>query len=177
MQQVPDELAALTLILRARRGGRYLEIGSASGGTARWLHEHVGFQRMFSIDDGGHHRYPELVENFSSLPMKHVKLDSHADDARAKLRQWSPSPEETFDVVFIDGDHSEDGVWQDVELTRPFWSPTAFVILHDIVACDGVAAAWERGVAENQWVRFAEFIGPPCPATGVSLGIGVGVAL
>jgi predicted O-methyltransferase YrrM len=170
LQQNPDEFAALTLFLQSAIDIQfsYLEIGSASGGAARWLHEHLDFEEMFSIDDGGHHRYPELSDNFRNLPMEHLRADSHGPEAKAWLEHWHT----TFDVIFIDGDHAWPGVWQDVELCKPHWRTGSLVIFHDIVACGGVKAAWENGVKEGWWITLAEYVGAER-----GLGIGVGFCL
>jgi predicted O-methyltransferase YrrM len=170
LQQNPDEFAALTILLERCTSGRYLEIGSASGGAARWLHEHLEFSPMVSIDDGGHHRYQELPGNFKDLPMRHLRADSHSPEAV----EWLRSLDGNFraDVVFIDGDHSEVGVWQDVVLCHPYWLEGSLVVLHDIVACEGVRKAWQRGAAERLWTPLAEYVG-----NERGLGIGVGMCL
>jgi predicted O-methyltransferase YrrM len=183
LQQNPFEFAALCVLLSESEevtGGYYLEIGSASGGAALMLDRLLGFEKMWSIDDGGHHRYPELPKNFAELPhMDHLKADSHGPEARAWLREkltiHRPGSDldgiqSCLDVVFIDGDHSEHGVWQDVQLVRPHLRIGTLVILHDIVACGGVKTAWERGAREQIWTPVAEYIGPERP-----LGIGVGM--
>jgi predicted O-methyltransferase YrrM len=172
LQQNPDEFAALTRLLVETVSLRslYLEIGSASGGAARFLQNKLLFDRMVSIDDGGHHRYPELPENFRGLPMEHAKLNSHSTEAREFLQK--SAADEKFAVVFVDGDHSESGVWQDVQLVWPFCRIGTLLILHDIVACTGVKKAWERGARERRWTPVASYIGASRP-----LGIGVGFCL
>lgn len=171
LQQNPDEFAALVLHLQKAdlKGRSLLEIGSASGGTARFLYEQVGFGRILSLDDGGHHRYPELAGNLAGVPVEHLKADSHGEEAKKWLHEKAG---DGFETVFIDGDHSEAGVWKDIELTHFCWRRGSFIILHDIVVCEGVKKAWERGAKEHRWVPFAEYIGAEKP-----LGIGVGIAL
>ena len=57
IQQNPREIAALICFLMDRPRARYLEIGSAGGGTLRLLHECVGFEDVTVIDDGMHERH------------------------------------------------------------------------------------------------------------------------
>jgi predicted O-methyltransferase YrrM len=174
LQQNPDEFAALILLAKScdfggqERPTYMLEIGSASGGTARMLQEHCLFHQLHSIDDGTHHRYPELAGNLADVPGKHLRADSHGPEARDWLEQQGVK----YDLCFIDGDHTYEGVWKDVELTRPHWRYRALVVFHDIVAVGDVKRAWERGGKEGLWVPFAEYVGAERP-----LGIGVGVAL
>jgi len=172
LQQNPDEFAALVVHLSAFNPRIFLEIGSASGGTARFLHEHLVFRRMLSIDDGTHHRYPEFAANTKGLPLTHFKGDSHSPAAQAWLADAVGRGSRLVDVAFIDGDHSAAGVWQDVELVRPYMRPDARYIFHDTVACEGVKRAWERGSAEGLWTPLAEYVGAERP-----LGIGVGLSL
>lgn len=173
LQQTPEELAALTLLLRGHHPhSTYLEIGSASGGVARFLHSEVGFARMLAIDDGNHPRYPELAANFDGLPMEHLRADSHSEEARLWLEGRAFS---ALDVAFVDGDHSYDGCWADIELVTPHCRKATLLILHDIVACEGVRRSWEQ-LHEFGWGHFASYIGASTPGTG-PLGIGVAVRL
>jgi predicted O-methyltransferase YrrM len=167
LQQNPDELAALILLLREHRPlPRYLEVGSASGGTCLILQQQVGFERVLSIDDGQHPRAVEQDRLLGAVPhcLRHLG-DSHAEPARRFLQE---NVQGRLDVAFIDGDHSYEGVWQDLELTLPFCRPGTLLILHDTVACSGVERAWIRLAREKRAQPIAEFIGAQRP-----LGIGV----
>lgn len=170
LQQNPDEFAALILLLKERRPyANYMEIGSASGGACLLLQREIGFERVMSLDNGEHPRAVEQKQNFSQIPnFRQFLGDSHSTAARDYLRQ---NVEGKLDVAFIDGDHSYEGVWQDIELTLPFCRPGTIIILHDTVACDGVERAWLRGVRERRIKPIAEYIGEEKP-----LGIGVGLS-
>lgn len=169
LQQNPDEFAALVVHLGSKARASLVEIGSASGGTARFLHEQVGFERILSLDNGGHHRYPELAANFEKLPVYHFKGDSHSAEAKRFLDEHLRG---YVDVAFIDGDHTYEGAWADVQLMRDYWETGTLVVLHDIIACGGVKKVWERGRDEGLWVPLAEYVGKERP-----LGIAVGYAL
>lgn len=168
LQQNPDEFTALCLFLRERGPWQnYLEIGSASGGTCLTLFREVGFANVLSLDNGQHPRAPEQAKNFALIPGIRCYLgDSHAPAARRFLEENLPGK---VDVAFIDGDHSEQGVWQDMELTLPFCRPGALVILHDTVACHGVEKAWLRSTRERLLRPLAEFIGEEYPM-GIAIG-------
>jgi predicted O-methyltransferase YrrM len=168
LQQNADEFAALTLFLRERGPHlNYLEIGSASGGACFFLYRELGFRSVISIDDGGHPRAAAQAEHFAQISnFKQFLGDSHTGNARRFLEQ---NVEGKLDVAFIDGDHSFEGVWQDIELTRPFCRVGALMILHDTVACEGVNRAWRKCIQRNVLRPLAEFVGEEKP-----LGIGVG---
>jgi predicted O-methyltransferase YrrM len=168
LQQNPDEFAALCLFLKEHRPyTNYMEIGSASGGACLVLSREVGFTNAFSLDNGEHPRASEQAKNFSQVPnFKQFLGDSHSAAAATFLREQLRGK---IDVAFIDGDHSYEGVWQDIELTLPFCRPRALIILHDTVACDGVQRAWLRCVRSGRLKPLAEYVGAEKP-----LGIAVG---
>jgi predicted O-methyltransferase YrrM len=166
--QNPEEITALCLLLRRHEPrSTYLEIGSAGGGTARFLHQEVGFGRMVAIDDGRHPRADEQEENFAAIGDVTLHVgDSHAPDAAAFLSRAAPG--RSVDIAFVDGDHSWTGVRQDVRMVLPHLRPGGLLILHDTRECKGVRAAW-RGLAWRPRVsRVAELVGAERP-----MGIGV----
>jgi predicted O-methyltransferase YrrM len=145
----------------------YLEIGSASGGACLFLYREVGLGKVVSLDDGQHSRAVAQAEHFSQVKdFKQFLGDSHSQEARDFL---DTNVSEKFDVAFIDGDHSYEGVWQDIQLSRPFCRPGTLLILHDTIACEGVKRAWFQCAREKLIRPLAEFVGPEKP-----LGIGVG---
>jgi cephalosporin hydroxylase len=168
LQQNPDEFAALILFLRERGPHlNYLEIGSASGGACLFLYRELGFRNVISLDDGRHPRAASQAANFASIEnFKQFLGDSHSEAARRFLEENVGTK---LDVAFIDGDHSFEGVWQDLELTRPFCRGGSLVIFHDTLACEGVERAWRKCVKQKVITPLAEFVGEEKP-----LGIGVG---
>lgn len=182
LQQNPDEFAALIQLFRERAGlfwiergvvrPLYLEIGSASGGSLRLLHEIVGFDFMWSIDNHGHHRWVEQEENWRGLGVDAFVGDSHGPEAAQWLaKQYEEHAGRLFAAktptfAFIDGDHSYEGCAADVQLVRPHLASGSLIIFHDTVACDGVKRAFEETTA---WARLvANYVGSSRP-----LGIGV----
>lgn len=186
LQQNPDEFASLIQLFRERAGlfwiergvirPIYLEIGSASGGSLRLLHEIIGFDVMWSIDNHGHHRWVEQEANWRGLSVDAFVGDSHSPEAAAWLAKqyeapWRPLMPGTRPFLaptfaFIDGDHSYEGCAADVRLVRPHLASGSLIIFHDTVACDGVKRAFEEATA---WARLvANYVGSERP-----LGIGV----
>lgn len=153
LQQNPEELADFILLLKGKGPRTYLEIGSASGGMAHFLGEQLDVT-VSSIDDGKHPRHGER-------PIAHqLVADSHSDEAKAWVKG------STFDVAFVDGDHTYEGVKQDIALAM---SCSKLVAVHDSVACPGVAQAWAEIVATGKIREIARFAGKEKP-----LGIAVG---
>ncbi|GAC1371050.1 MAG: hypothetical protein NVSMB32_15310 [Actinomycetota bacterium] len=169
LQQNPDEFAALCLFLKQQGPfTTYLEIGSASGGTGLILSRQLGFDLFASIDDGNHPRAAEQVANLGGIQgFRQYVGDSHSPGARTFLEDTLAGA--PLDVAFVDGDHSEEGAWQDIEMVRPFCHPGTLLVLHDTKACHGVEVAWLRVIREGIVTPVAEFFGNHKP-----LGIGVG---
>jgi cephalosporin hydroxylase len=173
LQQNPDELAALALFLKDQSLDRwmhsvYLEIGSASGGTGWYLYEKFRFKRFLSIDNGQHPRAVEQMNHFSKIPGIRLYRDDSHIPAAAKFLKAHCHADGPIGLAFIDGDHSLEGLYQDIELVKPFMAPGGMIVLHDIVACEGVNRAWEQCCTTGGFAPLAEFVGEEKP-----LGIGV----
>lgn len=171
LQQNPDEFAALCLFLREQNAIRnYVEIGSASGGACLFLYRHLGFEHTLSLDDHGHPRAVEQQKHFGQIKdLKQFIGDSHSMEASQFLRDNLSGK---INVAFIDGDHSYEGVSQDIQLVLPFCEKGTTLIFHDTVACEAVEKAWLESV-RNKVVRpLGEYIGAEKP-----LGIAVGAVL
>ena len=141
IQQRPTELARLVCLLAGYSPfANYLEIGTAAGGTTRFLTEWLAIHRTAIIDDGKHRKHPVwLAQNRRGISnLSEYVGDSHSPEARAFLQGLARS----FDLVGIDGDHSYAGVRADWDLVEPFLAAHAIVWFHDIRACDGVARCW-----------------------------------
>lgn len=142
IQQTPEEFSRLIYLLAAL--GPFeanLEIGTAAGGTLRFINDHIRIDRNVVIDDGQHpkariwssqNRYcvPNVTEFIG---------DSHSREAADFLKSLNI----TFDLVAIDGDHSYPGVVADWNLIQPYIRAGTLVWFHDIRVCEGVASLWK----------------------------------
>lgn len=169
LQQNPHELAGLILFLKTRRPiNKYLEIGSASGRTGRFLSERLGFNEFTSMDDGQHPDARDQQKNFQGiLNFRQFVGNSHSSDARQFVQENYRGRD--IDVAFVDGDHSAEGVAQDLDLVLPYCKKGSWIILHDTIACDGVERAWLEALESKRLRPVAEFIGSTVP-----LGIAIG---
>ncbi len=142
MQQRPIELAQFIAVLNDFGSHRnLLEIGSASGGTIRAICDHVDVGDIVVLDDGEHWNHKHWVRN--ALKVRTTKgqvprlvvTDSHSAHARQVAMTWRP-----YDLILIDGDHSYDGLYQDIDLALDVVAKSGLIALHDIVAmeCDDV---------------------------------------
>jgi cephalosporin hydroxylase len=167
LQQHPDEFAALCIALRERGPyGTYLEIGTASGGQCLALYREVGFERAVIVDDGKHPRAGEQASNLAQLPdVRRWLGDSHSREAAAFV---AGEVSGGLDLALIDGDHTYEGVRQDIELLRPFARAGTLLVLHDTAATSGAERAWRELVAAPWAEAIGEYVGRRRP-----LGIGL----
>ena len=163
LQQNPQEFAALLCFLEYHCAPikRYAEIGSASGGTIRLLNELIGIGEAVVMDEGTHLSHQIWETNTKGLKScRFFKGDSHSKVCEQWLKDLGIPK---FEVIWIDGDHSYEGVLKDAILMIPYCDKHTFVLFHDTVACPGVKQVWD--MTDN---KVAEFISPDKP-----FGIGV----
>lgn len=133
-----NELRALWEYVAARPHARVLEIGSLYGGTL-WYWSHLpSIETLVSVDllpDDAEARNrawearQHWQEWFSTprLAFTEMIMDSHDAD----LAAWTRLSHGLFDFVFLDGDHSYEGVSEDWLLWTAALRPGGVVALHD----------------------------------------------
>jgi len=155
--QVRSELTQFLSIARAINPKIIVEIGTATGGTlftfSRILHP-TG--TLISIDlpygkfGGGYHVwkvpfYKSFVSNKQQIFL--LRADSHAPSTFAKFQKLLNNL--PIDMLFIDGDHSYEGVKKDFEMYSPLVRKGGIIAFHDIAdhdrydGCD-VDLYWEK---------------------------------
>jgi predicted O-methyltransferase YrrM len=153
--QVREEIAALLDELRLRRPRSIVEIGTAKGGTL-FLFTRVAADdaTLISIDlpgtgygPGYPRRYRRLYRSFARAGqvIHLIQADSHERSTVKTVRSLARS---SIDFLFIDGDHSHDGVRRDYEYYSPLVKRGGVIALHDIVPGDealvgGVPSFWK----------------------------------
>jgi cephalosporin hydroxylase len=144
--QAPEELLEVARIVQAQRPKTMLEIGSAMGGTLFvWCQMADPQATVVSIDlpggafGGGYEadRMPlmrRLKQSCQTLFL--LRADSHSSVTLLRVEEILKNNRIQF--LFIDGDHSYQGVRQDFEMYSPLVAPGGIIGFHDIVvAPDG----------------------------------------
>lgn len=129
LMQVLSEFDPLLAIYRDRAPRRILEVGSWQGGTLRaWLQESEPPPELVVAVDPNHQR-PELYDGWrrGATELEVITGSSLDPAVQATLRRLVP-----FDWLFIDGDHTDHAVRQDVQLARELAGKDAVLVLHDI---------------------------------------------
>jgi predicted O-methyltransferase YrrM len=137
--QLRDEIKTLTNLVEKERHQSVLEIGTAKGGSFYiWSHHLNTVNRLISLDlpggrfgSGYDEQKTEIFREFSpSKKMDFVRADSHQS---ATYDEVSDLVDGGIDFLFIDGDHTYEGVKQDFEMYSELVSEGGIIALHDIV--------------------------------------------
>jgi predicted O-methyltransferase YrrM len=169
--QVRSEFEGMIRLVREVKPARIMEIGTAKGATLLcWCR--IATKQVISVDlEGGIHGggYPpakkKLYREFTA-GRPGVRLDlfqENSQEMATRKKVEGVLNGEKLDVLFIDGDHSYDGVKKDFELWSPLVRPGGIVLFHDILPhktvehCE-VDRLWNE---LKQQHRHTEFVADP----------------
>jgi cephalosporin hydroxylase len=139
--QIDSEIAALMRILQAEPPRTVLEIGTAGGGTLFLLTRVAAPDALLlSIDlrrgqfGGGYAAWRGRLYRSFAQETQRVELvagDSHQPATREQVRRLLAG--EALDLLFVDGDHTLEGVKRDYDDYAPLLRPGGLVAFHDVV--------------------------------------------
>ncbi len=132
--QILSEITTLLNRVREVKPATIVEIGSAGGGTTFLFSRAAGpGTRIISVDLGFSDARMGAIEAFA-LPgqeIRCVRADSQCQETADRVRDLLSGDD--IDFLFIDGDHSYDGVSADFRFYSPMVAPGGFIAFHDIV--------------------------------------------
>lgn len=140
--QKPEEFMKLMEFCLERPHETILEIGSGRGGTL-WAWSHLPNNKtVISVDlpggafgGGLSEDDRERIENWVDKEKNTFlcAMDSHDKNTRKEVIDTLNQYGDGFvDILYIDGDHTYEGVKQDYEMYSPLVRPGGIIILHDI---------------------------------------------
>lgn len=138
--QFRSEIQQLAELMHQKKPRTVVEIGTKWGGTlAIWCASADPAATLVSIDlpggihGGGYPRWRELIYRRLAQPRQKLhllRMDSHRPETLDQVKTLLPDG--GIDFLFIDGDHTYEGVKQDFEMYSPFVRPGGLVVFHDI---------------------------------------------
>jgi len=139
--QVQSEILELLNIVDGMKPKTILEIGTANGGTlfllSRVVHKNA---TIISVDlpggrfGGGYPKWKEVLYKSFALPGQKLYLlraDSHKTETLKEVESILDGRE--VDFLFIDGDHTYEGVKRDFEMYSNLVERERVIAFHDIV--------------------------------------------
>jgi len=165
--QAKTEVTALCRIVQELNPKAIVEVGTANGGTLFLFARATHPDKIISVDlpggsfGGGYHF--SLIPFFRSLGKKDViqliRANSHSEETLAKVQSRLKGSE--VDFLFIDGDHTYEGVEQDFLMYSPLVRKGGIVAFHDIVTHDptegcAVDRFWNRIKQSHRNVEIVE---------------------
>lgn len=144
--QKQEELASLCRLVHRLRADTVLEVGTALGGTFYcWIHVARPDALLVSVDlphgsyrspHGDPEQTPERCRAAAKPDQRteFIRADSHLPETLEATRRALDGRE--VDFLFIDGDHSYEGVKSDFEMYSQLVRDGGLVAFHDIVTHD-----------------------------------------
>jgi predicted O-methyltransferase YrrM len=130
--QRKDEFCSFIDFLNRHKISVIVEIGTADSGTHLLLSELVYSQKtMVAIDLEIRNRKSLSAINSNNDNRLYIEGSSHSGETHSQL--LSLLKNKKIDLLFIDGDHSYEGVKKDFEIYKSFVSNKGIIAFHDIV--------------------------------------------
>lgn len=166
IKQHVTELEAVLKIYCALQPQRVLEVGSWHGGTLyHWIKNAVPGAIVASIDmpmNGSMSSRQKWGEWASQAGVTLAAWVGNSHDKSIMQRADNLAP---FDFIFIDGDHSWNGVKSDFDNYFPMVRPGGCIVFHDIAAADDnpliQVGLWWREMIATIKNRTEEIISTP----------------
>jgi predicted O-methyltransferase YrrM len=137
LQQRLDEISDLIIYLIDKIDEvNFLEIGSASGGNVFVFNKYFNIKNIVIIDDNNHPKHKFRKNILKDIEYKEFIGDSKSDESINFIKNLDME----FDILFIDGDHSYNGVKLDTMNYLYYVKENGYVIFHDTItkACPGI---------------------------------------
>lgn len=152
LQQIPEEFAKLLLFLKKLKNKSYLELGIGHGGSffLTSLFQ-LNLETCHAVDNCEYQKnIPQFKNQHISIKNKikylsqikqidNINFFNNTTDNFFKLNNT------TYDIIFIDADHSYKGVKKDFENSIKILNENGYIIFHDIANVSvGVKKLWDE---------------------------------
>jgi predicted O-methyltransferase YrrM len=132
--QKKSEILRLIEIVRSLRPLTICEIGAAGGGTTLLLAQAAASNAtVITVDSAFTQSRRDAVSYFGTAGQKVICLpkDSHSPETVHIVKDYLAG--QSLDVLYLDGDHSYEGIKADFNLYSSFVRTGGLIVFHDIV--------------------------------------------
>jgi len=146
LQQIPIEITECVhlLLSQKNRYENFLEVGAAGGGLSFLFHHFFNLKNVVVIDENFHHQ-----SNSRSKTLKHIKPKEFIGNSQGpEAKNFVKNLNIEFDLMFIDADHSYQGVKNDTNNYLEFLKSGGFLMFHDIESFPSVRQ-WHDELKNN----------------------------
>jgi hypothetical protein len=118
------DIVMLLKVIVCSKPKKLMEVGSFRGYTALYMAQHISSDaKIVTVD-----RYPEHGEAYLNTPYASI-IERRVGETNTEMFQHDAQG--SYDLIFIDADHSYSGVKNDTELVLPLVSQNGFIVWHD----------------------------------------------
>ncbi|MTJ07924.1 O-methyltransferase [Anabaena sp. UHCC 0204] len=118
------DIVMLLKVIVCTQPKKLMEVGSFRGYTALYMAQHISPDaKIVTVD-----RYPEHGEAYLNTPYASI-IERRVGETNTEMFQQDSK--DSYDLIFIDADHSYSGVKNDTELVLPLVSQNGFIVWHD----------------------------------------------
>jgi hypothetical protein len=119
-----SDVVMLLKVILCTKPQRLMEVGSFRGHTALYMAQHTPIEaKIVTIDC-----YPEHGEAYRDSPYA-TKIERRVGAVSTDILKHDPL--NSYDVIFLDADHSYQAVQHDSELLLPLLAPHGYLLWHD----------------------------------------------
>lgn len=156
IQQVPEEYVEYLWFLKTNNFKHYLNVGVGNGGSflvETYIQNNLETSTAIDNSSYWHGTQKELIT--TKVEWLKNNINTHIEFHDVDSKQWLPTCNNKYDIIFIDGDHSYEGVKQDCVNSLPLLNDGGYLIFHDIAstACPGVVQLW-KDIKHDQCLEF-----------------------
>jgi predicted O-methyltransferase YrrM len=154
LNQIWPEWKRLMEFLSKRPPKRILEIGTGLGGSTYFLTKLAGEGSLVVTVDA-EPKAASAVSLFGKQAGQRVRaLTGSSHDPLTVEKVAAVLRETPVDLLYIDGDHSYEGVKKDFELYRRFCGPDSIACFHDIIPDYGVTKGIQTEANTGEVYKF-----------------------
>lgn len=161
LQQLPAEFAQFLQFLKKLESKSYLEIGVGHGGSflLSTLFQ-TKLEMAHCVDNCAQNFGPEYENQQQSIKnkieiLKSIKKIDNIQFFNMSSEDFFINNKNNYDVIFIDGDHSYEGVKKDFDQALKIINDNGYIIFHDISGNEqGITKIWDELEPEKKVKRF-----------------------
>lgn len=156
IQQIPEEYINYLWFLKNNKFKNYLNIGIGKGGSfliETFIQENL--ESSTAVDNSSYWHQGQKQSIIEKIEWLQNNTPTQVEFYDVDSKEWLKECNKKFDIIFIDGDHSYEGVKEDYINSLPLLENNGYLVFHDIasIGCPGVVQLWNE-INHNDCIEF-----------------------